>query len=306
MCLVHSQLRTPYEYICEICNKKGCMECYENPGYCDQINKHKFVSISQSTLINFLKEYHNIQKNNLNSEHKVAKDYSTKLNDRKKTVKELIEEEIKIVKNFKTEIKNHLEAESTRLEQIKKTITKSLEDFNSTYKKQIPSIQHSTDILEKRINYYMDKIKTNEITDINQIKQGLNIYSSPYKNLTENAEAQFNIIQDSVRRKKNNYLKEMKGNFVKSLNLSKYAAPSVEEIKERNIMSHQNPSQPIPEKKPALPVYNVPQFDYPLPKIPDIPNIKLSMKISDLEQEYQYSEVGILCTTIHLYIYIYI
>ena len=309
MCVVHSQLRSPYEYICEICNKKGCVACYENPGHCDLINKHKFVSLSQSTLINFLKEHHNIQKNKLNNEHQIAKDYSKKLKVRKKTVNKLIDEEITIVKDFKTEITNHLKAESTRLEKIKKTINKNLEDFNSTYQKQIPSIQHSTDILDKRINYYIDKIRTNEITDINQIKKELNTYI-PVKDLIENVETQTSRLQDLVIRKRNNYLNEMKGNFVKSLNLSQYAAPPAQEIpkiiKEQNIMDHHLPNQPIPDRKPALPVYNnVPQFDYPLSKIPDIPNIKISMKISDLEQEYQYSEVFIT-PFINQYIYIYI
>ena len=84
MCVAHSQLRSPYEYICELCNKKGCVACYEKPKYCNQTNKHKFISLSQSTLINLLKEYHNIQKNTLKTEHQIAKDYSKKLNDRGK------------------------------------------------------------------------------------------------------------------------------------------------------------------------------------------------------------------------------
>ena len=148
-------------------------------------------------------------------------------------------------------------------------MTKSLEDFNSIYQKQIPSLPHSTGVLKTRINYYMDKIRTNEITDIIQIKKELNTYSTPYKNLTENIEAQSSNILDSVTRKRNNYLNEMKGNFVKSLKLSEYASPLTEEKKEQNIMAHQSPNQPISDKKPDT----APQFDSPLHKIPDIPNI---------------------------------
>ena len=78
MCLVHSQLRSPYEYICKICNKKGCVACYENPGYCNQTNKHKFVYLSQSTLINLQKEHRNSQKNTLNNKYTIVEGITTR------------------------------------------------------------------------------------------------------------------------------------------------------------------------------------------------------------------------------------